>query len=569
MLALAGAALAAPASAAPADAAAPVAALSAEAVKLMLPYNLLQAYQSGLTPPSHASLPDRTPNGLKAFADAQDRILAKLTRIDVAGLSPADAAQYAVLREQLEADRALRACHQEWWSVGHMSGWQGELGRLPGLQPLGTPDLRKAALARFGAIDRFVDVEIANLKTGLAKGYSVPKGVARRTLVQIRQMKQDDPTKSPFWALTKKDGDAAFADALRKTIVERINPALQRYGDFLESEYLPKARDTIGVSALPDGATCYQAALRAATTLNRSPSQVYELGQATVADNLMQVKALGEKNYGTQDVPTITARLKDDPANHFKSEDEYLAYARELVAQSRERAKTVFANMPAQDATVEPFPEFMRGSGYSAHYEPSADRSKPGVYRIPLDDWKTATRADAQITAFHEAWPGHHLQIATAYATKSGDLMKLVFNGAFVEGWARYAERLSEEIGLYQGDAPLIARRIWPARGMVVDPGIHALGWTRSQALDYLVGTGRFDAKTADEMVDRICDLPGQLTSYDSGGLEIFALRAEAEKALGAKFDLKGFHSVVLESGVVPLSELRRRVTAWVTLQKA
>jgi uncharacterized protein (DUF885 family) len=547
----------------------PVGALANEAVKVQLDYDPTSAYQSGLTPPSNSRLPDRSPAGLKAYAAAQDRLYAKLIKLDIKGLSSGDAGQYAVLREQLEADRGMRVCHNEWWAVGHMSGWQGGIAQLPSVQPLGTPELRAAALERFGSLDRYVDTEIANLRMGLSKGYSVPKGVARRTLMQFRKLVDADPTKSPFWGMTERDKDPAFADALRKTIVERVNPALKRYGDFLETEYLPKARDSIGISALPNGMACYQAELRASTTLTRTPKEVYELGQATVADNLAKVKALGLKNYGTEDVPTILARTKADPANHFTSEDEYLAYAKDLVASARERSKSFFARLPAQDATVEPYPEYMRGSGYSAHYDASADPTKPGVYRIPLEDWKTSTKGDAQIVAFHEAWPGHHLQIATAYSVPSGDLMKLIFNGAYVEGWARYAERLSEEMGLYRGDEALIVRRIWPARGMVVDPGIHVFGWTRQQALDYLKSTGKFEGAAAEDMVDRISDMPAQLTSYDSGGLEIFALRAEAEKALGSRFDLKAFHSIVLEAGVVPLPELRRRVQLWIAAEKA
>jgi uncharacterized protein (DUF885 family) len=169
----------------------------------------------------------------------------------------------------------------------------------------------------------------------------------------------------------------------------------------------------------------------------------------------------------------------------------------------------------------------------------------------------------------HEAWPGHHLQIALARQLQPDTpLSQLSFNAAYIEGWARTAEALGEEAGMYDSDDALILRRAWPARGMVVDPGLHAMKWTRQQAVDYIVASGRFDAKQADDTVDRIAVLPGQLTAYDSGGLEFKALRAEAQAALGARFDLRRFNTAAIEEGVVPLGELRAHVLAWIKSQQ-
>jgi uncharacterized protein (DUF885 family) len=226
--------------------------------------------------------------------------------------------------------------------------------------------------------------------------------------------------------------------------------------------------------------------------------------------------------------------------------------------------------MPQQDAVVEPQHDFEEQAGVSSHYEPNPDVTKPGIYRIQLGNWATQTRGQASITVVHESWPGHHLQIALARELiPDATIFKIAFNSAYIEGWARYAEMMAEEAGIYDGDDARITRRIWPARGMVVDPGLHALGWSRQQAVDYLVSTGRFTAKTADDMVDRIAVMPGQLTSYDSGGLEIKALRAEAMAALGEKFNLAAFNRTVLEMGVLPLSALRAHVEAWIAKTKS
>jgi len=319
---------------------------------------------------------------------------------------------------------------------------------------------------------------------------------------------------------------------------------------------------------LPNGRACYDASLRYYTTIARPAEAVFELGKQTVATNVAEVKALGKQLYGIDDFAQIVARLNSDPNNHFGSEAEVLDYSRAMVERSRVASARVFATMPAQPLEVRPFPERLRGSGMSTHYNSEGDPTKPATFMLQLDNWKEGTRADAATTAFHEGYPGHHMQISLALSLPTNQLTKLAFNSAFIEGWARYAEALSEEIGLYDDAAAKISRRAWPARGMVVDPGIHVFGWTREQAIAYLAETGRLPGSEVANMVDRIAALPGQLTSYDSGGLEIRALRNEAEAALGERFSLKAFHQVVLGSGVVPLSQLRRNVQAWMLAQR-
>jgi uncharacterized protein (DUF885 family) len=236
-----------------------------------------------------------------------------------------------------------------------------------------------------------------------------------------------------------------------------------------------------------------------------------------------------------------------------------------VLVRAKARTASLVDRMPKQDAVVEPERDFEEQAGVSSQYDAVPDTSKPGIYRIQLGNWQTQTRGDAELTVVHEAWPGHHLQFALAREmVPDGPMSKLSFNSAYLEGWARYAEAMGEEAGIYETEDVKILRRVWPARGMVVDPGLHAFHWTRQQAIDYLVSTGRFDAKAADDLVDRIAMMPGQLTSYDSGGLEIKALRAQAQTALGPKFDLREFNRVVLEEGPVPLSELRAHVEAWI-----
>ncbi|HJU39841.1 MAG TPA: DUF885 domain-containing protein, partial [Tahibacter sp.] len=475
------------------------------------------------------------------------------------------AATYAVLREQLDAAKGLRICHAERWSLNHMGGWQVALAQAASAQPVDTPQARDEAIRRWASLPQYLDNDVANLREGLATGYAVPKAIVARVVKQLDGALAAKAEQWPFWSPAERSDDAAFKTRMRETIDGTIRPAVKRYRDFLVDEYAPKARDGMALSELPDGAACYAAQLRLYTTLPRSPQAVYDLGRKTVADNEAGVADIGERVFKTRDIKTILAKVEKAKDNHFSSEKELLDFSRGMLARAREKSAPLFEALPRQPAVIEPLPDYQRGSGLSAHYIPSGDPDKPGEYRIPLENWKKDTRGSAEITLVHETWPGHHLQMALASSLPARHMVaKLAFNSAYLEGWGRYSERLAEEAGIYDTEYAKISRRIWPARGMVADPGIHLFGWTRQQAVDYFVATGRFDPTTAEALVDRIAVMPGQLTSYDSGGLEIFALRGQAERELGDRFDIRAFHARVLENGVLPLVALRENVEAWI-----
>jgi uncharacterized protein (DUF885 family) len=218
---------------------------------------------------------------------------------------------------------------------------------------------------------------------------------------------------------------------------------------------------------------------------------------------------------------------------------------------------------------VERMRDFEEAAGRSSYYQGVPDANQPGIFRAQLGQWRNQRRGQTEILVAHEAWPGHHLQIATSRATETNpSVERLLFNSAYAEGWGRYAEALAEEVGFYTAVDAKILRRAWPARGMVVDPGIHLMGWTREQAVDFMAASGQWGREGSDELVDRIASWPGQLTAYDSGALEIVAARTEAEQALGGRFDLKRFHAAVLEVGNVPLTELRAHVRRWIASQR-
>jgi uncharacterized protein (DUF885 family) len=529
-----------------------------------------QAYFSAIDIEHHDGLFD---NSLTALAEAErfeDALLVELEAIDTGSLAgTAEWVTAALLSQKLRGDTDVRICRPELWNVNQMGGWHLSYTQIAQLQPVETQAQRAEALTRWSSFAAYADQEVENLRSGIDQGYSAPKTVVQRVIDQVDGVLGLPIEESPFNSPGTRSEDEVFASAMQALVEESINPAMQRFRDYLENEYLAAAREDLSITANPDGLECYEASLRSYTTLDRSGEEVYELGKKTVAANRATVIELGQAEYGSGDFVEIIKAAKADPANRFADGDEVLLYSQEMVRRAAAEMPNWVGNMPDQRVEVVPFPEHEEGTGRSAHYRPgNADR--PGEYRIPLHKPEEQSRGNAEATAFHEAWPGHHLQVATAQAvTGLHPVSGIIWFSGPGEGWARYSEGLAEEMGLYQSATGPILRRAWPARGMVVDPGIHLFGWTREQAIAFMIESGRFPRSSGDSMVDRIAILPGQLTAYDSGGLEILALRRQAEEAFGDDFDIREFHDRILENGTIPLMNLRAHVEAWIAEKTA
>ena len=523
-----------------------------------------RAYFAGVEIDTHDGLFDNSPDARAAAEPVEDELLAAVAAIPEDELVGSSAwITKAFLEQRLRGDVALRICRQELWNVNQMSGWQLAYAQLAALQPVGTPELREQALTRWNGLAGFIDQEIANLEIGLEQGYSAPQPVVRRVIEQVDGLLALPIEKSPFFSPAERDQDPTFGKDLAGIIANGINPAMQRYRDFLAKTYLEAAREELSVTANPDGEACYAASLFNYTTLPRGGEDVYALGEATVEANRAAVVRLGRDAYGLEDLREIVKASKADPADHFADREELLQFSRDMVKRAEAEMPNWVGTMPSQPVEVVPFLEHEEGTGRSAHYNPGND-SRPGEYRIPLHGATEQSRGNAEATAFHEAWPGHHLQVATARAVEGlHPVTRIIWFSGPGEGWARYSEALAEEMGLYTTRSGPILRRAWPARGMVVDPGIHLFGWSREQAIEFMSESGRFSDSIADDLVDRIAILPGQLTAYDSGGLEIVALRRLAEERLGDDFDIRVFHDRILENGTIPLTYLRAHIERW------
>jgi uncharacterized protein (DUF885 family) len=522
------------------------------------------AYFSGVDIERHDGLRDNSPAALAAEQAEEDRLWQELEALDAsAGSSRADWITLGFLREALRASRELRVCRYELWGVSQMGGWQLDYTQLADLQPVGSAELRTQALARWSKLPAWIDQEILNLRAGLAAGYSAPRPAVRRVIEQLDGLLAIPAADSPFASPARRDDDEAFGQALVALVETGILPATRRYRDFLADEYSGRARTALTVTANPDGRACYDASLRSYTTVDRSGEEVFALGRATVTANRERVVALGKAAYRLDDFDAIVDKIKTDPDNRFRNREEIMSFAKAALARSHAALPAWFGRVPSREAVVEPYPEYQDGKGVSMRYEPGTE-SRPGVFRITLFEPPEQTRGNAEAVAFHEVWPGHHLQVALAQEVEGlHPITQITWYSGMGEGWARYAESLADEMGVYQTVAGPIGRLAWPARGMVVDPGIHLMGWTREQAIAFMDEAGRMTANELEEMVDRIAVLPGQLTAYDTGALEIFALRKEAEQRLGEAFDIREFHDRLLENGTLPLTLLREHMERW------
>ena len=478
------------------------------------------------------------------------------------------------LRENAVSDRAGRVCRGELWSVDQLGGWQTGLPQLAAIQPVGTAELRQQALARFRMVPRYIDNETANLREGLRLGYSAPKGNVRRVIEQLELLVTTPVEQSPFFSPAQRDTTADFRRAWEELVEEQIHPAIQRHRDFLANEYLPRARDAVGVSALPDGAACYRARVLSFTTLELDPKWIHDTGVEQMAKIQGEMRAIGQRSFGTTDVPALLETLRTDPRYAFKTRQEIVDYAEAAMVRAKREMPKWFGRLPRADVVVEPYQEFEERSAPAASYElPATDGSRPGRYRINLFEPEKQSRTAIESTAFHEAIPGHHLQLALAMERPQAHMItRILSNSGFAEGWGLYAERLSEEMGLFSSDLDrmgLLSNEALRAARMVVDPGLHVMGWTRDQAIDYMLRHTAESRTQVENEVDRYIVWPGQATAYMTGMLEIRRLRDQAQRELGPRFDIRAFHDRVLEDGTVTLPMLREKIERWIAEEKA
>jgi len=357
---------------------------------------------------------------------------------------------------------------------------------------------------------------------------------------------------------------------------DTIRPALARHRALLADEILPRSRpdDRPGIGHVPGGEAAYRTLVRRHTTLDVSPETLHATGLAEVARINAEMAALGERILGTPTRAEALERLRGDPSVHFSTRAEVEATARAALDRANAAVPAWFGRLPVTPCVVVPMPAHEEEHSTIAYYRPpAADGSRPGQYYLNTSHPESRPRYEAECLAFHEAVPGHHLQIAIAQElTGLPDFRRHLGATAFWEGWGLYTERLADEMGLYTGDLDrmgMLSMDAWRACRLVVDTGMHALGWTRQAAIDYMVANSALAPNNIANEVDRYIIWPGQALAYKAGQLEMLRLRAEASARLGTRFDIRAFHDAMLGHGAIALMPLRGVVEAWVEVVAA
>ncbi|MEO5986476.1 MAG: DUF885 domain-containing protein [Candidatus Limnocylindria bacterium] len=504
---------------------------------------------------------DNSPAADAAWRAALATFDHRLDAIDPAG----DPVTYAALRESIATDRAFVDADLASFNIDPMDGPQTELLNIPSYQPIGSEADATALMARWRSIPGFLDQASANLVRGRSDGRIGVASLCTKVLEQL-----DDLIALPIeeWPLTSPaDAWPAIRDEILGVIGEEIRPAFERYRAVIAEKIAPHARsdDRAGLSHVPGGADAYAMLARAHTSLEVDPADVHRIGLEEIRRIDGEFLELGRRLLGTDDLRATLTTLRDDPTLYFSTRDEIAATAVESLARANAGIGEWFGRQPVALCEVVVMAAHEEKHSTIAYYrEPAADGSRPGQYYVNTYAPDTRPRYEAETLAFHESVPGHHLQIAIAQELEHlPAFRRFLGSTAYLEGWGLYTERLSEEMGLLSSEMDrfgVLSFDAWRAARLVVDTGLHALGWTRQRAIDYMAQHTALAPNNIANEVDRYIAYPGQALAYKLGQLEILRLRAEAQDRQGDRFDIRRFHDTVLAEGALPLPVLRQVV---------
>ncbi len=517
-------------------------------------------------------LADIRPPARAARLAAQRAFLARAQGIDPAALSRQERVTRAVLVHELEGSIRSAACKSREWQVDHLWGPHVWLLNLASQTRIETPRQEDDFIARLTAFGPYMDAHIANLRAGLASDLVAPRMNVDHTLHMLDDLLAVPVADSPLLRADHRLPEARkdpFRARIQEVVTSTVRPAFERYRDLLRDDIAPRARDTVGLTGLPLGEKCYAARAWSHTSLDMTPQQVHEVGLAEMARIRGEMETLAAVLFPGVPLPDVLTALRDDPKYAFRTREEVEVAAVAAVKRAEAALPAAFKVLPRAPVTVKRLEAYAEKTSPMAYYRgPATDGSRPGTYFVNTYLPDKRPRYTAEVLAFHEAVPGHHLQIAIAQElTGIPEIQKHSGPTAFTEGWGLYSERVSDELGLYSGDLDrlgMLSFDAWRAARLVVDTGMHALGWTRQQAIDYMMANTASTLPDIENEVDRYITWPGQALAYKLGQLEILRLRAVAEAHFGDDFDVKEFHHRVLRNGAVPLSVLASEIDAWI-----
>jgi uncharacterized protein (DUF885 family) len=523
-------------------------------------------------------LRDNGPGALPADAERLAGWQRQAEAIEPAGLPRDERVTHAGLLDFLRFERELIEAGLDAWAVDPLDGPQVAYLNVPSFQPVRTVAEGEALVARWRVIGPWIDRLTGTTRDHLGEGLAAPHALVRSVLAELDDLLSRPVEEWPLMDPARDDHSgwtpgqrAALADGVRSAIVDGIQPAFVRYRAFLADELAPVARDDDhpGLSHLRGGADAYARLVHSHTTLDLSPEEIHGIGLEETGRIDAEFRDLGGRLLGTTDQATILERLRTDPELHFATPPEVFDVAEASLARANAAIPAWFGRLPRTPCVVVEMGAHEAKYSTIAYYrQPAADGSRPGSYYINTTEPQTRPRYEAEVLAFHEAVPGHHLQIAIAQELEGlPAFRRLSGPTAYVEGWGLYSERLSVEMGLLSGDLDrfgIASFDAWRACRLVVDTGLHAFGWSRDRAIRFMVAHTALAENNIANEVDRYLAMPGQALAYKLGQREILRLRDVARTALGPAFDIRAFHDVILGQGAVGLATLGAVVDDWI-----
>lgn len=542
------------------------------------PFN---ATQSGVND-FDAFAPDVSPAAQKRRGVENAAFLARLDALGLTDAAQTDKLSADLLRFILKHRLALQPFED--WRMPFLAdgGFHNDMGYVVAVTPFRTAADYDRYLSRLKALPVYLGQNVENMRAGMAAGFTQPKeilaGIQPSFDAQAAGNPDDHPLYAPFRSMPAsipKKQRARLIKEADAVMARDVIPAFAQVAAFMKDEYAPKAREALGASALPNGAAYYEALIKYYTTRDDLTAEsVHALGLREVARIRREMDQVIKQTGFKGSFAEFLEFLRTDKQFYATTPDELLRYAAAISKDLDGRLPGYFGKLPRQPYSVEPVPAEIAENYTTGRYSPAPPGSRRGG-----EYWVNTTHLDKrplfEITALtlHEAVPGHHLQGALAYEIEDApEFRKQFYPHAFGEGWGLYAEKLGVEMDAYKTPFDHFGRlsyEMWRACRLVIDTGLHAKGWSRKQATDYLAANTALSLKNVQTEVDRYIAWPGQALAYKIGELTIWELRAKAEKALGPKFDIREFHDAVLTEGGLPLDILRQRIDAYVAREKA
>ena len=470
---------------------------------------------------------------------------------------------HGMLRQEMETAVRTRIAHFHLWDVNQMTGWHLGVAHAATLLPLGTPAQRDAVLRRFRALPAMIRSRIDDLRYGASEGYTAARNTVERVVQQVDALVAGDTLD----AAAGRAGDDGFAEAWRDVIDSQVKPAFQGFRDFLAGAYMRSARGNGALAGLPQGLDVYRAEVFRFTSLDLAPEHLLEGAEDAIADIDAQLAPILARLYPGAPLAEAKRAMREDPRHTHAGRSQMIEHARAVIAKVKPQLPRFFRPIADVPLSVEPMTPVEERIGASGYYQ-SPENGHPGRFVLNTAHFAQCGRWETTCSAVHEGYPGHHFErIYGDQRSRRHPVTRELQTQAFREGWAFYSEWLATEMDVYATDAERAGHLLHPLEvwvGLLSDVLLHTGRLTHQEAVDMLVTRAGRVPHAAEARADRYIAAPGQVTCYMLGFREVHGLRRQAEAALGARFDAREFHDVLLRDGPITLPMQRAKVTRWI-----